>query len=136
MCIRDSCYRRTFYDQGKFAESFDDEGARKGWCLFRLGCKGPVTYNACATTKWNNGVSFPIQSGHGCLGCSEPDFWDVGSFYKALSMPVTPVGKAAVGAAAAGVAVGAAVALANRAKKAAAKAAHQTVKVEDLEKKP
>ena len=59
----------------------------------------------------------------------------MGSFYKALSMPVTPVGKAAAGAAVAGVAVGAAVALANRAKKAAAKAAHQTVKVEDLEKK-
>ena len=58
----------------------DDEGAKKGWCLFKLGCKGPVTYNACATTKWNQGTSFPIESGHGCLGCSEPDFWDMGGF--------------------------------------------------------
>jgi hydrogenase small subunit len=132
--IHDRCYRRPFYDQGKFAETFDDEGARKGWCLFKLGCKGPVTYNACATTKWNNGVSFPIQSGHGCLGCSEPGFWDVGSFYKALSMPTTPVQKTIVGAAVAGVAVGAAAAFANRAKKAAAKAAHEPVKADDLER--
>jgi hydrogenase small subunit len=133
--IHDRCYRRPFYDQGKFADTFDDEGARKGWCLFKLGCKGPATYNACATTKWNNGVSFPIQSGHGCLGCSEPGFWDVGPFYKALSMPVMSVHKIAAGAAVAGVAVGTAVAIANRGKKADAKARHETVKVEDLEKK-
>jgi hydrogenase small subunit len=85
--IHDRCYRRPFYDQGKFAKSFDDEGARNGWCLFELGCKGPTTYNACATLKWNGGTSFPIESGHGCLGCSEPNFWDKGSFYSALSNP-------------------------------------------------
>lgn len=85
--IHDRCYRRPFYDQGKFAKSFDDEGARNGWCLFELGCKGPTTYNACATVKWNGGTSFPIESGHPCLGCSEPDFWDKGSFYSALSAP-------------------------------------------------
>ncbi len=83
--IHDRCYRRPFYERGMFAKSFDDEGARQGWCLFEVGCKGPVTYNACATLKWNGGVSFPIQSGHGCLGCSEPDFWDMGGFYKPLS---------------------------------------------------
>jgi hypothetical protein len=71
--IHDRCYRRPFYDEGKFAKSFDDEGARNGWCLYELGCKGPTTYNACATIKWNGGTSFPIESGHGCLGCSEPD---------------------------------------------------------------
>jgi len=83
--IHDRCYRRPFYDEGKFAKSFDDEGARNGWCLYELGCKGPTTYNACATLKWNGGTSFPIESGHGCLGCSEPGFWDKGSFYSALS---------------------------------------------------
>jgi hydrogenase small subunit len=83
--IHDRCYRRPFYDEGKFAKSFDDEGARNGWCLYELGCKGPTTYNACATVKWNGGTSFPIESGHGCLGCSEPGFWDKGSFYAAQS---------------------------------------------------
>ena len=67
-----------------FAKSFDDEGAKNGWCLFELGCKGPETFNACATVKWNQGTSFPIESGHPCLGCSEPDFWDKGSFYQPL----------------------------------------------------
>lgn len=132
--IHDRCYRRPFYDQGKFAKTFDDEGARAGWCLFELGCKGPTTYNACATTKWNGGTSFPIESGHGCLGCSEPDFWDAGSFYKALSAPISPLGKAAAVAAAAGAAAGVAVAFHNRSVKGKAKAGHQTVTVKDLEK--
>ena len=83
--IHDRCYRRPFYDQGKFAKTFDDEGARNGWCLYELGCKGPTTYNACATIKWNGGTSFPIQSGHGCIGCAEPGFWDKESFYAPLS---------------------------------------------------
>jgi hydrogenase small subunit len=65
--IHDRCYRRPFYDKGLFAETFDDEGAQQGWCLYKLGCKGPVTYNACAVSKWNSGTSFPIQSGHGCF---------------------------------------------------------------------
>jgi hydrogenase small subunit len=45
--------------------------ARKGYCLYKVGCKGPTTYNACSTTRWNERVSFPIESGHGCIGCSE-----------------------------------------------------------------
>ncbi len=105
--IHDRCYRRPFYDRGLFAKSFDDEGARKGWCLYEVGCKGPVTYNACATVKWNAGVSFPIQSGHGCLGCSEPNFWDKGGFYTALPQNTLTNGEIIGGAAAAGAAVGA-----------------------------
>jgi hydrogenase small subunit len=131
--IHDRCYRRPFYDQGKFAKTFDDAGARDGWCLFELGCKGPVTNNACATTKWNGGVSFPIQSGHGCIGCSEPNFWDAGGFYNALSMPASPL-KVGAGVAAAGVAAGVAVSFLNRGKKGAAKAAHETTTLDDLEK--
>ncbi len=79
--IHDKCYRRGHFDAGQFAEAFDDEGARRGYCLYKLGCKGPTTYNACSTMGWNGGTSFPIQSGHGCMGCSEPGFWDQGSFY-------------------------------------------------------
>ena len=116
--IHDRCYRRPFYDQGKFAKSFDDEGARNGWCLFELGCKGPTTHNACATKKWNGGVSFPIESGHPCLGCSEPNFWDGGGFYQGQSAPLDRPAATAVGAAAAvGAAIGIGNMLANQAKK-------------------
>jgi hydrogenase small subunit len=112
--IHDRCYRRPFYEQGKFAETFDDEGARKGWCLFKLGCKGPITYNACATMKWNDGTSFPIEAGHPCLGCSEPGFWDKGGFYNALSTGKFDSGQKLAGAAVAGVALGAVAAMAGR----------------------
>lgn len=118
--IHDRCYRRPFYERGQFAESFDDEGARQGWCLFKLGCKGPTTYNACATVKWNNGVSFPIEAGHGCLGCSEPRFWDHGSFYAALSEARWGTLKDVGIAAGAGVALGAAAAGLARRKQAQA----------------
>ncbi|MGJ0508461.1 MAG: hydrogenase small subunit, partial [Methylocystis sp.] len=83
--IHDKCYRRPHFDAGQFVEDWDDEGARKGYCLYKLGCKGPTTYNACSAVRWNGGVSFPIQSGHGCLGCSEEAFWDQGSFYERLN---------------------------------------------------
>jgi hydrogenase small subunit len=120
--IHDRCYRRPFYERGQFAESFDDEGARAGWCLFKLGCKGPVTYNACATVKWNNGTSFPIEAGHGCIGCAEPGFWDRGGFYNALSVTDWGGAKAVGVAAAAGVAVGAAAAAIARSKQKKARA--------------
>jgi len=130
--IHDRCYRRPFYERGKFANSFDDEGAKKGWCLYNLGCKGPVTYNACATIKWNEGTSFPIEAGHGCLGCSEPDFWDMGGFYNALAEPPVDLGRLAAYGILAGAAAGVASGLLNRQKKAQAAAAHETVSVNDL----
>lgn len=80
--VHDTCYRRPFFDAGLFVESFDDENAKKGYCLYKVGCKGPSTYNACGVTRWNGGVSFPIQSGHPCIGCSEENFWDNGRFYE------------------------------------------------------
>jgi hydrogenase small subunit len=130
--IHDRCYRRPFYERGEFAETFDDEGARAGWCLFKLGCKGPTTFNACATAKWNQGASFPIESGHGCLGCSEPNFWDAGGFYEALSEPIGNARGAVFTAAAAGVAAGALMGARNRARKTARKKAHETVSIDDL----
>jgi hydrogenase small subunit len=110
--IHDKCYRRPHFDAGQFVEQWDDEAARAGYCLYKVGCKGPTTYNACSTTRWNEGVSFPIGSGHGCIGCSEDGFWDKGSFYDRVT-DIKAFGVEAnadkVGLAAAGV-VGAAVA--------------------------
>lgn len=131
--IHDRCYRRPFYDKGLFAETFDDEGARKGWCLYRLGCKGPMTYNACATMKWNQGTSWPVESGHPCLGCSEPDFWDAGGFYEALSVPTAAVARTAALAAGAGLVLGTAAGLLGRARKGAATKERAPVSVDELE---
>jgi len=83
--VHDTCYRRANFDAGLFVESFDDENAKRGYCLYKIGCKGPSTYNACGIIKWNEGTSYPIQSGHPCIGCSEEGFWDKTPFYKRQS---------------------------------------------------
>jgi len=41
--IHDKCYRRPHFDAGQFAEAWDDEGSRKGYCLYKMGCRGPTT---------------------------------------------------------------------------------------------
>ena len=82
--VHDTCYRRANFDAGLFVESFDDENAKHGYCLYKVGCKGPSTYNSCGIIKWNEGTSYPIQSGHPCLGCSEENFWDNSPFYKRM----------------------------------------------------
>ncbi len=72
--LHDKCYRRAFFDAGQFVEAWDDEGARKGWCLYKMGCRGPTTYNSCSTFKWNCGQGWPVNSGHPCIGCAEEEF--------------------------------------------------------------
>ncbi|HIQ27194.1 MAG TPA: twin-arginine translocation signal domain-containing protein [Sulfurovum sp.] len=74
--IHDLCERRGHFDAGEFVEHFGDEGAKDGYCLYKVGCKGPYTFNNCSKQKFNQGTSWPIQVGFGCMGCSEPDFWD------------------------------------------------------------
>lgn len=86
--VHDQCVRRAHFDAGEFVEEWDDEGSKRGYCLYKMGCRGPTTFNACPNTRWNDGVSYPIQSGHPCLGCSEQGFFDNGSFYdRILDVP-------------------------------------------------
>ncbi len=74
--IHDQCTRRAHFDAGQYVEEFDDESARKGWCLYHVGCKGPATFSPCPIFQWNTRTSWPIGAGHPCIGCTEPDFWD------------------------------------------------------------
>jgi hydrogenase small subunit len=71
-----TCHRKPFFDQKLFASSYDDEAARKGYCLFKLGCKGPTAFNACESICEDR----CIAAGFTCIGCSEKGFWDKGSF--------------------------------------------------------
>lgn len=105
--IHDNCERRSHFDAGQFVRQWGDEGHRQGWCLYEMGCKGPETFHNCPTVKYNEGTSWPVQAGHGCIGCSEPRFWDTMTpFYKRLpSVPgfgvETTADKVGVGLAAA-----------------------------------
>lgn len=78
--IHDNCERRGHFDAGQFVKAWGDEGHRKGWCLYEMGCKGPVAFYNCPTVRWNDGTSWPIGSGHGCIACTEPDFWELGAY--------------------------------------------------------
>ena len=80
--IHENCPRRAHFDAGRFATAFGDEGHRKGWCLYKLGCKGPVTHASCSTRHFNEipGV-WPIGCGIPCLGCTEKSVvWKMGTF--------------------------------------------------------
>jgi len=79
--IHENCPRRPFFDEGKFAKNFGEEG-----CLYELGCKGPFTYADCPNRLWNGGTNWVIGAGSPCLGCVEPIFPDTsGPFYKKIS---------------------------------------------------
>lgn len=70
--IHDHCPRRAHFDSGRFAKQFGDDGHRSGWCLYKLGCKGPVTHAPCSTRHFNEVVdAWPIGIGHPCFGCTE-----------------------------------------------------------------
>jgi hydrogenase small subunit len=121
--IHDQCPKRAQFDAGQFVERFDDEAARRGWCLYKVGCKGPATFAPCPIFKWNSGTDWPIGAGHPCIGCTERNFWDTMSpFYTRLpnvtgfgvESTADTIGAALAVGAAAGVATHAAVTGARR----------------------
>lgn len=87
--VHDRCSRLPHYRARRFARSFDDAGARLGWCLLKLGCRGLQTANACTRLGWNAAGAYPMRAGHGCIGCSQPGFWDRGGLYE----PQRPAGR-------------------------------------------
>jgi hydrogenase small subunit len=72
--IHEDCPRRPHFDAGRFAEKFGDEGHRAGYCLYRLGCKGPQTHAACSIQHFCDVVgAWPVGIGHPCIGCTEQE---------------------------------------------------------------
>ena len=39
--IHEHCERRPHFDAGRFAQAYGDAGHAQGYCLYKLGCKGP-----------------------------------------------------------------------------------------------
>ncbi|MBU0769152.1 MAG: hydrogenase small subunit, partial [Proteobacteria bacterium] len=71
--IHENCERRPHFDAGRFAEQFGDEGHRQGYCLYKLGCKGPMTHANCPSILFCDVGSgaWPVGTGHPCFGCTE-----------------------------------------------------------------
>jgi len=86
--IHENCERRPHFDAGRFAVQFGDEGHRKGYCLYKLGCKGPETFNNCSIQLFGDvgSASWPVGTGHPCFGCSEKGV----GFTLALHSPARP----------------------------------------------
>jgi len=85
--IHENCPRRAYFDEGKFAKKFGDEG-----CLYELGCKGPITYADCPLRRWNGGTNWVIGAGAPCNGCTQPEFPDdTAPFYEKLVDVELPV---------------------------------------------
>lgn len=84
--IHDNCERRAHFDAGQYVEAWGDAGHRAGYCLYKMGCKGPVAFQNCPNVRWNSGTNWPIGCGHPCIACSEPGFWDrMTPFYQHLA---------------------------------------------------
>jgi len=133
--IHDNCPRRGHFDAGQFALEFGDEGHREGWCLYKLGCKGPSTFANCPSQQYNGHTNWPIGVGAPCVGCSEPDFWDTMTpIYDRLpriagmdaSLTADRVGTLAVTALATGLVVHGASKISSHKRAAAGHAAKQT----------
>ena len=69
--IHDTCTRRGFFENGNFASKLGEEG-----CMFKLGCRGPVTRTDCPRRKWNGYVNWPIGNNTTCIGCAHSNFPD------------------------------------------------------------
>jgi hydrogenase small subunit len=70
--IHEHCPRRAHFDAGRFVEQFGDDGHRLGYCLYKLGCKGPQTHANCSVLSFGEVPDcWPIGLGHPCFGCTE-----------------------------------------------------------------
>jgi len=124
--VHDHCERRPHFDEGRYAEQFGDVGHRLGFCLYKVGCKGPETYSNCPVIRFNDVEVWPVSVGNGCYGCTEPNFWDTMTPFhkrlpnvkipggKGIQASATEIGKAALGVTAAAVAIHAGVGIAKR----------------------
>jgi hydrogenase small subunit len=70
--IHENCERRPHFDAGRFALEFGDYGHRQGFCLYKLGCKGPETYANCPAIGFGDAGegNWPIGIGAPCFGCT------------------------------------------------------------------
>lgn len=87
--VHNQCERRAHFEFGEFVQAWGDEASQKGWCLYKLGCKGPQAFANCPTQQYAESSSWNVLAGHGCIGCTMPGFWDgMGGAYERLPAPL------------------------------------------------
>lgn len=110
--IHENCERRPSFDAGLFLEDWNDVSPDMELCMFKMGCKGPVTYADCCVRRWNSKVNWCVGANAPCHGCAEPTFYEeLAPLYKPLpnvnlpgiSTATDVAGWVAAGATAAGI---------------------------------
>lgn len=71
--IHDNCPRRGHFENGEFVNEFGTEEEAMGYCLYKVGCKGPQTFTNCPIVRWNSRSSWCVESGSPCIGCGTVD---------------------------------------------------------------
>ncbi len=74
--IHDNCPRRGHFENGEFVEQFGTQAEVNGWCLYKMGCKGPQTFTDCPRVRWNRRASWCVESGSPCIGCGNLNWVD------------------------------------------------------------
>jgi hydrogenase small subunit len=74
--IHDNCPRRGHFENGEFVTEFGSPEEAKGYCLYKVGCKGPQTFTDCPTVRWNRKQSWCVESGSPCIGCGNLNWTD------------------------------------------------------------
>lgn len=67
--IHDNCPRRGHFENGEFVSKLGSEEEALGYCLYKVGCKGPQTFTQCPVTRWNRRASWCVEAGSPCIGC-------------------------------------------------------------------
>ncbi|HEX3015023.1 MAG TPA: hydrogenase small subunit [Desulfobacteria bacterium] len=70
--LHDQCQRRTYFEKGIFANNPGEP-----WCMFKIGCRGPITFADCPNREWNQTDNWPVGCNTPCIGCVEPGFPDI-----------------------------------------------------------
>lgn len=111
--IHDQCERRAHFDAGRFVERFGSKEEELGYCLYKVGCKGPETYANCSKMRYNDRVSWCIGAGAPCIGCAEHGWVDkFAGFYERLpEVKIPGIGGVEAGADKIGIVAGAATAV-------------------------
>lgn len=111
--IHDQCERRAHFEAGRYVERFGSYEEELGYCLYKVGCKGPMTYANCSKMRYNDRVSWCIGAGAPCIGCAEPGWVDkFAGFYERLpDVKIPGTGGVEAGADKIGIIAGAATAV-------------------------
>ncbi|MEM1851374.1 MAG: hypothetical protein QXK14_02435, partial [Acidilobaceae archaeon] len=105
-----NCPRAGHYAAGRW-RMYPGDGTE--FCLWGIGCKGPISHCPWNRLGWVNGVGGCVRQGSVCMGCHEPGFTDAYEPFFQKMPYVFATRQALVGTLAGTVAVAAVVGLAS-----------------------